>query len=80
MLNGPSAIQVEFNVKQPAASVLRFYETELPSQGWQVERMGDEMKEDNGEEGIAGSKDGRFVAVVVTPLKNDTSALTLIVK
>jgi hypothetical protein len=59
---------------------MRFYETELPTQGWAVGQMGDDMKEEQNEEGFVAAKNGHSVSALVVPLENGTSELTLMVR
>lgn len=73
-------VQIQLNVKQTPSEVMRFYETELPAQGWAVGQMGDDMKEEPNEEGFVAAKNGHSVSALVVPLQNGTSELTLMVR
>jgi hypothetical protein len=71
---------VDLTVKQPVTSVVRFYESELASRGWQVERISDDDK-DEGQEGIGAAKDGHMLAAIISPLKGgDSSEVKLTVR
>ena len=72
--------RVEFKVKQSAADVARFYENELPGQGWEVERMDEDVKQDKNLEGVVAQKSGHFLAAMIAPLDSGSSELVLVVK
>lgn len=76
--------QVELTVKEPVLSVVHFYEGELVSRGWHVERLGDEFNEERGreggQEGVGASKDSRMFIALISPLKDGSSQVSLTVR
>src|SRR3981081_1265266 len=72
--------QVELTVRQPVLSVVHFYEGELANQGWQVERVSDEMKEEEDEQGVVASKNGHMFAASISPLKDGSSEVRLSIR
>ena len=67
-------------MKQPVLSVVHFYEGELASRGWQVERMSDDLKEENDPDGVGASKDGHMFAAIISPLKDGSSEVRVRVR
>lgn len=74
------SIHLDLVVNQPVPEILRFYERQLPAQGWAVGLMGDDMKEDKAEEGVIGAKNGHSVSAIVAPLEDGSSELKLLVR
>jgi hypothetical protein len=72
--------QVELTVKQPVTSVVRFYESELASRGWQVERMGSDDRDAGQYDGVSASKDGHMLAALVMPRNGGSAEVSLTVR
>ncbi len=73
-------VRVELAVKESPDAALRFYEGQLPAQGWAAGRIGEEMKEDPTEEGFLATKNGHTLAAIVTPSRDGTAGVALVLR
>jgi hypothetical protein len=71
---------LDLTAKSDPQSVLVYYQQQLEAYGWKVTAPTREETEDGDGIGIAAEKNGRQVAVVVTPLKDGESAVQQMVR
>jgi hypothetical protein len=74
------AYELELTAKSDAQTVLTFYQQQLAAYGWQVSTTSNEESDDGDGFGVSGTKDGRGVAVLVTPIKGGESAVRELVR
>jgi hypothetical protein len=73
-------VELELTAKSDAQTVLTFYQQQLAAYGWQVSATSNEESDDGDGFGVTATKDGRTVALLVTPVKAGESAVRELVR
>ena len=73
-------LMVELTASADAQSVLSYHQQQFAAYGWQVTPASDDEIDDKDGQGFSAAKDGRMALVVVTPLKDNRSAVQQMIR